>query len=546
MADVCQREALVTLFDFRRFRMVWLPLFLSTLLFSGCTMVGPDFLRPSTKLSLQWLEAGDARVKTGPTSCRDWWKAFNDPVLEELIQTAYRQNLSLRAAGVRVFEARAQVGIAVGQFFPQSQQMLGSQNYNRNSERSSSAPQSDQLGLGVGFDYNQAQIGLSANWELDFWGKFRRAIQSADAGLLSSIAAYDWALVSLTGDVARTYVHIRTLEERLRIARDNVETQKESLKIAEARFRGGATSERDVQQALTQLNSTEASIPQLEMLMRQQLNALSILLGLPPSDLGERLSKASGIPDVPAEITVNMPAELLRRRPDIRSAEFQAEAQCAQIGVAKAELFPAFSLSGNFGFLAADVGRFALGDLSSWRSRTGSIGPAFQWDLLNYGQITNNVRLQDALFQEYLVNYQNTVLQAQQEVEDGLVSFLKAQERVQALVKAVDAAKRTVDLSLIQYREGATDYTTVLTAQKDLLSQQDNLAQGQGAVPQGLIAVYRAFGGGWEIREGQDFIPAEITEEMEKRTNWGNLLTPAAVKSPSPEKRDEPIRAPDW
>jgi len=545
MADVREREALVNPPGFRRIGRLWLVLLVAAMLLSGCTMIGPDFLRPSAKLSDQWLESNDPRVKTAPATYREWWKAFNDPVLEDLIQTAYRQNLSLRVAGVRVFEARAQLGIAIGEFFPQSQQLFGSQNYNRNSERSAQAISTD-LFPAIGFSYNQAQLGFSANWELDFWGKFRRAIQSADASLLSSIAAYDSALVTLTGDVASTYVTIRTLEERLRIARENVETQNESLKIAQARFQGGATSERDVQQALTQLNSTEATIPQLETQLRQQLNALSTLLGLPPSDLGERLSGASGIPSVPLEIAVSMPADLLRRRPDVRSAEYQAAAQCAQIGVAKADLFPAFSLTGNFGFLAADIGDFKLGDVTSWRSRNGSIGPAFQWNVLNYGQITNNVRVQDARFQELIVSYQNTVLQAQQEVENGLVSFLKAQERVGSLVKAVNAAKRTVDLSVIQYREGATDYTTVLTAEKDLLSQQDNLAQGQGDIPQGLISIYRAFGGGWEIREGQDFVPAETREDMENRINWGNLLTPAAAELPSAEKPGSLIRAPEW
>jgi NodT family efflux transporter outer membrane factor (OMF) lipoprotein len=545
MAFVYKAKSASTLWGIRRSAKLWQALLLAVTLLSGCTMVGPDFLRPSVELSDQWLEAGDPRLRASPATYREWWKAFNDPVLEELIQTAYRQNLSLRIAGVRVFEARAQLGIAVGNLFPQSQQVQGSANYNRYSQRSSSATQTELLGI-VGPDYSQVQAGFTANWELDFWGKLRRGVESADASLLSAIAAYDNTLVALTGDVASTHVQIRTLEERLRIAKENVGTQKESLQIAQARFQGGATSERDVQQALTQLNSTEATIPQLEIQLRQQLNALSILLGLPPSDLGQRLSGSSGIPEAPLEIAVGMPAELLRRRPDVRSAEYQAAAQCAQIGVAKAELLPAFSLSGNFGFLAADIGQFALGDVSSWRSRTFAIGPAFQWNVLNYGQLTNNVRLQDARFQELIVTYQNTVLQAQKDVENGLVSFLKAQERVGSLTLAVNAAKRTVELSLIQYREGATDYTTVLTAQQALLSQQDNLAVGQGDVPQGLIAVYRAFGGGWELREGENFIPVDTKAVMEKRTNWGNLLTPAAAEPPSPEKPDVLFRAPDW
>jgi|WetSurMetagenome_2_1015567.scaffolds.fasta_scaffold06336_2 NodT family efflux transporter outer membrane factor (OMF) lipoprotein len=512
---------------------------------TGCTLVGPDYRQPFASLSDHWLETGDPRVKTDPAVYREWWKTFNDPVLEHLIRTAYQQNLSLRAAGVRVFEARAQLGIAVGEFYPQVQQGSGAFNYNRISQRSATAAQPGDI-RDVGIAYSQAEFGLGASWELDFWGKYRRAIESADASLFGSVAAYDNALVTLTGDVASNYVLIRTLEDRLKIARDNVGIQKESLQIAQARFQGGATSERDVQQALTQLNSTEASIPQLETQLRQAQNALCTLLGMPPSDLHDILSETSAIPRGQLEVAVGIPAELLRRRPDIRSAEYQAMAACAQIGVAKADLYPAFSLSGNFGFLATNSGDFAVGDLTSWRSRGGSIGPAFQWNLLNYGQITNRVRLQDARFQESIVNYQNTVLQAQQEVENGLVGFLKAQERVKYLILAVAAAKRTVDLAIIQYREGATDYTTVLTAQQALLSQQDSLADSQGGVPQNLIAIYRSLGGGWEIREGQGFLPAETIEAMERRTDWGNLLTPAAVELPAPEKRESLIRAPDW
>ena len=287
---------------------------LALTLLTGCTMVGPDFLRPSTKLSSEWLEANDPRIETAPATYREWWKAFDDPVLEHLIQTAYEQNLSLRIAGVRVFEARAQLGIAVGEFFPQAQQAFGSTNTNRFSETSPSSPQPGQ-DTGVGFSYRQAQLGLGASWELDFWGKYRRAIESADANLLSSIAAYDNALVTLTGDVANTYVQIRTLEDRLRIAQENVEIQKESLKIAQARFQGGVASERDVQQAIAELKNTEATVFQLDTQLRQTKNALCTLLGLPPTGLDDVLSGASGIPGAPLEVAVGIPADLLRRRP---------------------------------------------------------------------------------------------------------------------------------------------------------------------------------------------------------------------------------------
>lgn len=511
---------------------------------AGCTKVGPNYLRPETRVATAWLEASDRRVKAEEATVKEWWRLFDDPVLNELIDTAYRQNLSLRAAAVRIFESRAQLGIAVGQFFPQSQQALGDLNFNRLSETSLSAPQPGTF-KNFDFSYWQTSVGAGATWELDFWGRYRRGIESADAGLLGSIAAYDNVLVALLGDVADNYILIRTLEEQLKIARANVEVQRESLGIAQARFQGGATSERDVQQALTQLNATEATIPRLEAALRQTKNALCLLLGMPPTGMEEQLSGREGIPVVPKEVEVGFPAELLRRRPDIRYAEYQAAAQCAQIGVAKADLYPIFSLTGDFGFLASSQGHFSLGEITSWKSRTGSIGPTFQWNILNYGQITNNVRLQDALYQGLLVAYQNSVLQAQKEVEDGLIAFLQAQDRLVFLAKAAEAAKRSADLALIQYREGATDYTTVLTAQQALLAQQDSLAQGQGDVPRGLVKVYRSLGGGWEIREGKDFLPGETREVMKHRTDWGDLLTPAAVQ-PAGDEREDRFRGPDW
>lgn len=545
MTDMCEGKAGTAMDRLRQIPKLWQVLVLVTTLLTGCTMVGPDYRRPPSNLSGQWLEAGDPRIEDTPATYRDWWRAFDDPVLENLIRAAYQQNLPLRIAGVRVFEARAQLGIAVGEFYPQSQQAFGSTNYNRISETSTQASPL-ALASGMGLSYMQSQLGLGASWELDFWGKYRRAIQSADANLVSTIASYDNVLVSLTGDVANTYVQIRILEDRLRIARENIKIQAESLALAKVRASAGVTSDRDVEQAVAELKSTEAKVFQLNTQLQQQKNALCTLLGLPPTHLDDALSGSSGIPRAPLEVAVGIPADLLRRRPDIRSAEYLAMAQCAQIGVAKSDLYPAFSVTGNFGFLATDFGRFRLGDLTSWKSRTGSIGPAFQWNLLNYGQITNNVRVQDARFQELLINYQNLVLQAQQEVENGLVSFLNAQGQVASYTEAVDAAKEGLRLAVIQYTEGVTDYTTVLTAQQNLLNYQLSLVDSEGSVPQSLIAVYRALGGGWELREGHDFIPTEIKKTMEKRTNWGSLLTPAAVEPPAQEKPGLMLRTPDW
>ncbi len=512
------------------------------LLFStACAKVGPDFVRPETKVLPDWLEAQDRRITGGPVDLHAWWRVFDDPALDRLIDNAYRQNLPLRIAGVRVLEARAQLGIAIGGLFPQAQQAFGSLQYNRTSEHSPQALFSSNL------TYAQSEIGLSANWEIDFWGKFRRAIESADAALTATVADYDNVLVSLTAGVATSYILIRTLEKRIQIAKQNVETQAESLKIAEARFHGGTTSQRDVEQATTALNDTQASIPTLQTQLRQAQDALSVLLGLPPGDLSDALSGgAPAIPAPPARIAIGIPADLLRRRPDIRSAEYQAMAQGAQIGIAKAELYPAFSLGGTFGFLSSNVGGSALADMFRWGSRTYAAGPSAQWSLFNYGRLTNNVRVQDARFQQLLIGYQNAVLTAQQEVEDNLVAFLRAQERAEFLARSAGAAKRSFDLAVVQYREGATDFTTVLTAQQALLAEQDNLATTLGNISQSLVGVYKALGGGWQIREGMDLVPPEIKEAMAKRTNWGDLLSPAVyLPTPSEEPRSL-IRSPDW
>lgn len=497
---------------------------------AGCFKVGPDFTPPKTAVAKDWQDAGDRQVSTASIEHRDWWKAFKDPALDRLINTAYQENLNLRIAGVRVLEARAQLGIAVGELFPQTQQAYGSLDKFHYSKHAPAAAFNPNL------RYFQSEVGLTASWELDFWGKFRRAIESADASLIAVVADYDAALVSLTGDVAASYILIRTLEKRLEIARQNVDVQRESLKIAEAKFHGGTTTQRDVEQAKTQLFNTEATIPSLEIQLRQAKNALCVLLGMPPNQLTNLLAGQGGIPAPPPQVAVGIPADLLRRRPDIRSAEAQAWAQCANIGVAKAELFPAFSLIGTFSFQSSDVAMFKLGQMFRWDSRNVQAGPSFQWNLLNYGRLTNQVRVQDARFQELLIGYQNAVLKAQQEVEDSLTGFLRSEVRARMLGESTAAARRSLDLSVLQYREGTTDFTTVLTAQQALLNEQDSLVVTLGDISRNLVGVYRALGGGWQLREGHDFIPEPVRAEMAQRTNWGGLLAPAKYALSEPGK----------
>ncbi len=500
-----------------------------TLLVSGCIKVGPDYVQPPAPVQQKWLESKDPQIKHEPSEHRDWWKMFKDPVLDSLVETAYQQNLTVRTAGIRILQTRAELGIAVGALYPQEQgATMGWTQFKLSDEFSTSGAPSPQRSFD-GWD-----IGLDSAWELDFWGKFRRNIDSATAGLEASIAAYDDVLVTLTAQVGSTYVQIRTLEERLRHRRENVVIQERSLRIADVRFRNGAVTELDVTQATSLLRDTQAVVPTLEASIRQAKNALSTLLGTPPGDLGDVLGPAKPIPAPPAQVAVGMPAELIRQRPDIRRAERQVAAQSEQIGIAKADLFPAFSIAGTIGWQATDFTKLVQGS-----SFGGSGGPSFRWNLFNYGRLRNNVRAQDALFQQQVVDYQNTVLRAYQEVEDATTAYLREQERVKFLEDSVTASRRSVDLALIQYRDGVTDYTRVLETQRALVNGQDSLADSQGNISLNLIDLYKALGGGWQIRVGKDFVPDEIKKEMRERTNWGGLLSPEEVESP-------PKWKPDW
>ncbi|UCC55513.1 MAG: efflux transporter outer membrane subunit [Gammaproteobacteria bacterium] len=512
----------------------------------GCTTLGPDFERPEATIEPQWLETGDAETGLHATESdhSDWWTLFNDPVLDKLIQQAYQQNLPLQIAGLRIMEARAQLGIAVGSQYPQLQQAAGALTRVNLSENSANFnPVADDT-------FWTANAGFDAAWELDFWGRYRRGVEAASANLGTQVANYDNALVSLTAEVASVYVQIRTLQERLAVAHANVKTQQNGYRIADVRFRSGATSELDPAQALTLLRNTQAQIPALETSIRQATNALSVLLGMPPTDLTGILGEG-GIPDAPANIAVGVPAELLRRRPDIRTAELQAASQSALIGVAESELYPRFSLVGSVGYTTSDTNQSDLGDIFNSDSFGYSFGPSFSWPILNYGRLKNNVRVQDARYEELIVNYQNTVLEAAREVEDGLSSFLGAKASAGFLGESVKSAQRSVDLSLIQYREGAVDYQRVLDSQASLLAQQDQHTSARGDITLNLVATYKALGGGWQIRTGNEVVPQVRQERMIERTDWGALIPaepPAAgLPEPPPTGSAQPLfNSPDW
>jgi NodT family efflux transporter outer membrane factor (OMF) lipoprotein len=498
----------------------------------GCA-VGPDFARPTASVPGAWHTAADTRLATQPETDTEWWKVLADPALDRLVDLAYRQNLPLQIAGLRIVEARAQLGIATGRQFPQFQVAAGSAAF---SGVSANGP---TYVPGLPRHFGDYQVGFDAAWELDFWGKYRRGVESEEAGLYASVADYYAALVSLTAEVARTYVLIRTDEVLIANTQTNAKLQEEAFTIAQARFKNGATSELDPTQASTLLESTRATIPTLETGRAQAEHALSTLLGQPVGSVEGLLAGPKEIPRTPEKIAVAVPAEMLRRRPDIHSAELNAAAQCARIGVAKSELFPSFSLFGTIGLETSTIGSNTP-NLFSSNSLFFAVGPRISWPFFNYGRLKNGVRVQDARLQELLVSYRNTVLKAAQEVEDALVGFLNARESMASQQKAVASAQRAAEIALAMYREGASDYQRVIDAQRSLLGEQNSLAETSSSVTTNLIALYKAMGGGWESRQGQPFIPAETETEMRQRTDWGDLLSQPRhqenTPNPSPEK----------
>lgn len=539
----------------RRSARLWLAGFLRTalraalcvlvLVSSGCTSfreyvangykVGPNYRRPPAPVANDWIDADDMRLRKeeSPELAR-WWTVFQDPVLDQLVADSYRQNLTLREAGFRVLQNRALLGIAVGGFFPQQQYAFGDHTANSISKNVANR------GFVLDQFFPEWDVGFTLNWELDFWGRFRRAIIAANDRLDASVEDFDAVLVTLLGDIAQAYVQIRIFEQQIALTRANVELQRETLAIATARYKGGLVTELDVDQAQSILSQTEAQIPQLEISLRQTNNRLCVLLGIPAEDLERRMAPRS-IPIVGPEVAVGIPADLVRRRPDVRRAERNAAAQAEQIGIAESDFYPAISLNGSFSYSAAEFPQlFSSGALY------GTWGPAFQWNLLNYGRILNNVRAQDALFQELVAHYQNTVLTASQEVENGIVTFLKSQVQTRYMAESVTAAKKAVVVAIAQYQGGLTDFNRVSLVEQNLVQQQNIYAQALGSIALGLVQTFRALGGGWEIRLDpasgalQGLPPPDPNRRPEQIPAPSPLLNPPPIKGPVP-----PLPPPD-
>jgi NodT family efflux transporter outer membrane factor (OMF) lipoprotein len=489
----------------------------------ACAPIGLDFERPQSQVAPAWLLASQEEYRTTPTEVIEWWQILGDPTLNDLIDLSHQYNNNLMVAGLRVLEARAALGIATGNQYPQSQLAVGDATAVGASESNANTTAGD-------LNFNQFNLGVNASWEVDFWGKFRRGVEAADATLLGAIASFDDVFVLLTAQVADTYAIIRSNEEQLRIARENLVLQQRSYDIANVLYQNGENSELDALQALTLLLATKATIPGLEATLRQTLNAMSTLLGRPPGNISQLLAGSNSLPSVPVELSLGIPADLLRQRPDVRQAEMRAMSQNALVSVAKADLYPSFSIQGSLGLAAASstnttrTGDSGVDELFHAESLFYSVGPSFVWPFLNYGRIKNNIRVQDARLQQALVQYRETVIQAAREVEDSMAAFTGASEQGEILFATVEAARRASEISLLRYKEGFADYQRVLDAQQALFTQEQRHATNQANVVRALIGIYRGLGGGWQSRPTDDYVDSPTRDLMEGRTNWGDQL----------------------
>ena len=507
---------------------------------TACSMVGPDFKTPEAQVNDQWLNSSN-NIDTSREDFRNWWESFNDPTLNTLVQKAYQQNIPLQVAGLRVFEARALLGVASGALYPQVQSLnasAGSVKISEQGDPVANFPPAIADRIDTRFD--RYAVSFDAAWELDVWGRIRRGVESADALLAASLATYDDLLVTLTAEVAASYILLRTLEEQLEVTLGNEAIQQRSLEIVDVRFRNGLVTELDLQLAKALLSNTRSVLPQLEAAISQTRYALSLLLGMTPNNLDMLITHEGKIPDPPSVLAVGLPAELLRRRPDIRRNEALAAAQSARIGIAEGDLYPSFSLLGSIGFAAGDAS-----DLFSSGSDFNFGLFSFDWKFLNYGRIKNNIRVEDARFQQAALAYQNSVLNAAREVESGLIGFIKSKDRVSELEKSVAASRRSVELAQTQYRDGIISYTLVLDAQQFLSLNEGLLTAARGDVARNIIATYKALGGGWELRNGNSLVPTDIKQEMKQRSDWGELLDDENVES-AQELSPGSWRAPDF
>ena len=462
---------------------------------AGCK-VGPNYQPPHAAVPTRWTSPLAGGETNQPVSDVEWWKGFRDRELDSLIARSVTSNLDLRTAAARVREARAQKGVVAAGLWPS---LNASASY-ANQRVSQNGPVLEPLPLPPNFPFVQDvyQAGFDASWELDVFGGTRRAVEAANADIATAEFGLRNVLVSLVSEVARNYMQARGFQRRLDITRLNIEAQRGVLSLTQDRFRAGLGSQLEVNQATALVANTESQVPVFETGFKASAYRLGVLLGQPPGAVVEELSTEAPIPASPPEVPVGLPSELMLRRPDIRQAERSLAAATARIGVATAELFPKFSLTGNVGAQSVSPSTWFNAASTFW-----SVGPTVQWRIFEAGRIRSNIRVQNAREEQALSQYEQTVLVSFEEVENGLTSYAKEQTRRGSLATAAQANQQALEISRRYYRSGLTDFLNVLEAERSLFETQDALVQSELAVALDVVALYKALGGGWENESTQ-------------------------------------------
>lgn len=459
---------------------------------AGCS-VGPDYKEPVLAVPAAWNDARQKGVDTRAAELARWWTAFEDPLLNSLVDRALGSNLDLRVAEARLREARAARGVVAAGAWP-TVETSGSYTRSRSSENALNIPSGAGGGAsGVKLERSLFTAGFDANWEIDVFGGVRRSVEAADATIEATEYSRRDILVSLLGDVARNYIELRGAQRRTAVARVNLKAQQDSLDLTRVRFDAGLASDLDVARAQAQINTTAAQLPTLESAAKQAAYNLDLLLGLAPGALRQELGKELAIPRLPPEVLVGLPSDLLRRRPDIRLAERRLAAATAQVGSAIADLFPKFFLIG-----AAGLQSISASDWFTGGSRYWSIGPGISWPIFDAGRIRANIAIRNAQQEQAVSQYEKAVLAALGDVEKSLVNYSQEQLRHRSLNEAVAANRRAVEMANELYVRGLDDYLSVLDTQRALYATENELAQSEASMAANLVALYKALGGGWE------------------------------------------------
>lgn len=416
-----------------------------------------------------------------------WWASLGDARLTSLVDRAVASNLDLRLAQSRVAEAKLQRGVVAADELPSvGANARGTRT--RRSEKVNGFPGSNMQ--------NDWLMGFDATWEIDLWGRVARGVEAAEAEIDSAVESRRDTTVTLLGEVARNYVELRGFQQRIAIANRNIKLQQESVELTQARFEAGLTSEVDVAQAKSLLAQSQSTLPSLDAGLQHAVHRLSVLLGQQPTALEAELSSVERIPTPPASVTVGLPSELLRRRPDVRRAERELAAATARVGVATADLFPQFSLSGAFGLQSERLQSIAEPGARFW-----SFGPAMRWPIFQGGRVRSNIAVQNARVDQALIQFEQAVLTSFEDVENALTAYTREQSRMTSLAEAVASNRRAFELANQLYANGLSDFLRVLDSQRALFASEDALIDSERAVTSNLVALYKALGGGWEYLE---------------------------------------------